>query len=276
VLGGERVPVHLYPTALAGQARVGHHLRDAVGRHGQHQVEDLVAVLEVGDSLVGRHELALRGEADRALGQLLGDVLGAGAPGVRHEDRLERDRAQLDVVAYAALAEVLVEQHRALVGRWRARIWRTRDRDQDAPALERLDRAAQGRHAALVPDVVGVLGQARDQVGPLHRAQRDHQVVTFVAPAADERTARRRVDRLDTLADEVDAVALEREAVARALGDRADACDLPQLAQAHREAVARVDEDDIVLGRERPQLDGGRNAPEAAAEDECAGHSRRT
>ena len=82
-----------------------------------------------------------------------------------------------------------------------------------------------------------------------------------------------RVDRGHGRAPDVDAAAGEEVQAALTEAARLDPRDAPVLAQAHRERVASIHEDDLVLGREAvPQPERGRDAAEPGTEHEHAMH----
>ena len=159
----------------------------------------------------------------------------------------------------------------ALVRGRRARVGGARDEDEDAAAAEPRERVGCGGNAGERPDVVAVLGQARDELGPRHRTERDHEVIGV--EAADRRLGRPAagVDLGDLLLDERDPALGEQRPRPAPFGDRAETDERPQLAEAHPEVRIVVDEDDLVVVAEEPlQLECRRDAAEAAAEDEGA------
>ena len=239
-------------------------------RHREEEIEQLLAAVGEDDA-TGLDALRLGADPlrDVPLGKLPGHPLRAGPARVRHQHRLQGDDGKVGPVAKAALPEIAVQVERALVRRRRARVGSAGDQDQEAAAVESLERRGCGWDAGEGPDVVPVLGEAGDEVGPGDGAERDHEVVGVEPAARRLGGPSRRVDRENLLLDDAHSTLPEQRPSPAALGDRAVPDERPQLAEAHRELRLAVDEHDLVLVPEQAlQLDGGGDASEASAENE--------
>ena len=173
----------------------------------------------------------------------------------------------------ASCGQPFAQEQRQLVGAGRTRIRDAEDADHDPATGEGVDRRRSGLVGGLVVHVDRVLAEARHAARVPFRAERDDERVGGDRAAAHLRLARVGADRVDRAGDHIDATLAQCRERALAFGQRRGADETPVLAQPHHEALAALDEDDLVGRLEvRTERDGRGDATEPPAEHEHAMH----